>query len=386
MGRKLCTILFIISLFSSSLLANANVLLEDQGFVTTGYQDHCVVHDLALTNEDVQILAGDPDAGISHNDGSTELYINCVTGNWDGIDDEDRAFAQLEFEKTFKAQGDLNNALVQFKGCFDIFSDIDTDLGTQNEYVRFYLTYIYYIQDVSDGTLLYHHSEDYINNYEKQSEIGEPAYFHIDYKNVDNNHLFRNVNFEKDKEYQMVFVLYLLVHSFAPGGKIYNDASITYNPSRHDVLFEIRWEDRQTNTPSKPSGPKVVKEVPVTCTYTTSTTDPDSAFSDDEKIYYQWSFGGVKTEWIGPYESGAQASIDHTWESFVRDEQGNFIPKDVSVKAKGSLINAYESEWSGELPVSRPYVKDTPLLKIRLNNAFQRFPAIFRILEILNLF
>ncbi|MCX6666353.1 MAG: carboxypeptidase regulatory-like domain-containing protein [Euryarchaeota archaeon] len=68
-------------------------------------------------------------------------------------------------------------------------------------------------------------------------------------------------------------------------------------------------------------------------TFTTQTTDPDG---DD--VYYQWMVNGLmySTDWLGPYLSGEQAEIQHSW-----DVEGTY---EVKVKAKD--VSGAESDWS----------------------------------------
>jgi hypothetical protein len=72
-------------------------------------------------------------------------------------------------------------------------------------------------------------------------------------------------------------------------------------------------------------------------TYTFVTTDPDG---DDVYFYIDWG-DGKKEEWIGPYASGEEITIKHTW-----NEKGNYV-----IKAKAKNINSVESGW-GALEVS----------------------------------
>jgi hypothetical protein len=62
------------------------------------------------------------------------------------------------------------------------------------------------------------------------------------------------------------------------------------------------------------------------------TTDPDE---DDVYYYIKWGDGQVE-EWIGPYGSGEEATVNHAWTS----------PDDYEIRAKAKDINNEESEWS----------------------------------------
>jgi len=84
-------------------------------------------------------------------------------------------------------------------------------------------------------------------------------------------------------------------------------------------------------TPELPVGPSS-GVVEVEYTFYTSTTDPEG-----EQIYYMWDWGdGVVSDWIGPYDSGANAQANHTW-----TEEGDY---NITVKAKD--VVGSESEWS----------------------------------------
>lgn len=88
--------------------------------------------------------------------------------------------------------------------------------------------------------------------------------------------------------------------------------------------------------PSKPAGPST-GGINIEYTYTTSTTDPDQ-----DQVWYQWSFGSYMTNWLGPYTSGATASVQYTW-----DAKGTY---EIKVKAKDS--NELQSDWSVPLVVT----------------------------------
>jgi len=73
--------------------------------------------------------------------------------------------------------------------------------------------------------------------------------------------------------------------------------------------------------------------------YIFTTTDPD-----DHDVYYYIEWGDDEIEdWIGPYESGEELTISHTWA-----EQGVF-----TIRAKAKDIYDAESDW-GTLEVTMP--------------------------------
>ncbi|MBU0498021.1 MAG: PKD domain-containing protein [Candidatus Thermoplasmatota archaeon] len=79
--------------------------------------------------------------------------------------------------------------------------------------------------------------------------------------------------------------------------------------------------------------------------YTFTTTDPD-----DDEVYYwiTWGDGCPAVEWIGPYTSGVEVTVSHTF-----DTKGDYI---ISAKTKDSY--EAESDW-GTLAVSMPTPKST---------------------------
>jgi len=89
-------------------------------------------------------------------------------------------------------------------------------------------------------------------------------------------------------------------------------------------------------TPDRPSGPST-GPVGIEHTFSSSTTDPD-----DDQVFYKWDWGdGIISDWLGPYNSGEIAEVNHTW-----NIGGNY---NIKVKAK-DLCGAM-SEWSEQLPI-----------------------------------
>jgi hypothetical protein len=72
--------------------------------------------------------------------------------------------------------------------------------------------------------------------------------------------------------------------------------------------------------------------------YSFYTTDPNE---DDVYYYIEWGDGQVE-EWIGSYNSGEIATVNHTWTS----------PDDYEIRAKAKDTNDAESEWSDVYPVT----------------------------------
>lgn len=92
-------------------------------------------------------------------------------------------------------------------------------------------------------------------------------------------------------------------------------------------------------TPTGPSRGKIGEEQ----TFSSVATDPDG---DD--IYYRWDWGNDDVgQWIGPYASGEECEITHSWE-----ERGSYL---VRVQAKDK--NGKIGEWSDPLELAMPKVK-----------------------------
>jgi len=103
--------------------------------------------------------------------------------------------------------------------------------------------------------------------------------------------------------------------------------------------------------PEKPSG-HTSGTAGVEYEYSTFTTDPNN-----DQIYYKWDWGnGNMSDWIGPYDSGIEISMIHSW------EKGSY-----SIKVKARDIYGEESPWSEPLPISMPKIKQfniTPLFQL----------------------
>ena len=120
--------------------------------------------------------------------------------------------------------------------------------------------------------------------------------------------------------------------------------------------------------PAKPSGP-ANGEAGAIYTYTSSVSDPEQ-----NQVYYLFDWDdGSDSGWIGPYNSGNDGSVSHSW-----NEQGDY---EIKVKAKDT--NDIESEWSDPLPISMPKnkVADTPFLRF-LENHPHLFPLLGQLFRI----
>ena len=124
----------------------------------------------------------------------------------------------------------------------------------------------------------------------------------------------------------------------------------------------LSFYSHRPNRPEKPSG-HISGAADVEYTYTTSTTDPN-----DDMVYYKWDWGdGNLSDWIGPYNSGEEISMLHSW------NKGSYK---ISVKAMDA--NGDESPWSEPLPISMPRIKQSN--RSLLFQLIQQFPILEKIL------
>jgi hypothetical protein len=109
-----------------------------------------------------------------------------------------------------------------------------------------------------------------------------------------------------------------------------------YSPVIH---VKVLSPNEPPNKPEKPSG-EVKGKIKQTYTYTTSTTDPDG-----DQVYYMWDWGdGNFSEWLGPFNSGDEASAQYSWST----------KGDYSIKVKAKDTSDAESVWSDPLPIKMP--------------------------------
>jgi len=94
--------------------------------------------------------------------------------------------------------------------------------------------------------------------------------------------------------------------------------------------------------------------------YTFETTDPDY-----DNVYYYIDWGDETfEEWIGPYESGEQAIVNHEW-----SEQGTY-----TIKAKAKDVYDAESEW-GALEIEMPISHNLPFFQF-IKRIIEHFPIL----------
>lgn len=118
-----------------------------------------------------------------------------------------------------------------------------------------------------------------------------------------------------------------------------------------------------TGTPDTPDidGPSEGKPG-IEYDFTFVTTDPEE---DDVLYYVEWGDGQIE-EWIGPYSSGEEVTMNHSW-----GEKGNFI-----IRAKAKDINGLESDWATmEIKIPRSRLLSISLLQ----KIFGRYIEIFQL-------
>jgi hypothetical protein len=110
----------------------------------------------------------------------------------------------------------------------------------------------------------------------------------------------------------------------------------------------------ENTAPQQPAAPTGTPRggVGTNYTYTAVTND-----ADGDLLYYQFSFGdGTFSPWLGPYESGQELSVNHSWARW-----GHYS---VTVKARDE--HRLESPWSEPLPVVMPFAYQHPVLSFLL--------------------
>lgn len=99
--------------------------------------------------------------------------------------------------------------------------------------------------------------------------------------------------------------------------------------------------------------------------YTFVTTDPEG---DDIYYYVQWG-DGYYTDWLGPYTSGEEIKLSHSW-----NKKGTY-----SIQCKAKDTNGWQSDW-GTLSVTMPLSYEPSQFPF-INWFLERFPNAFPILR-----
>ena len=146
--------------------------------------------------------------------------------------------------------------------------------------------------------------------------------------------------------------LYLIDHSYIRW--CYYQLNLLGDPT-------LTFYNIENNPPTKPARPSGVKIGRAGKEYDLKTTSTDK---DGDVIYYRWDFGdGTASDWIGPFDSGEEASISHTW-----SKRGKYY-----VKVKARDEHRTESEWSYRLVVRMPFYNNI----LSLNSFLEVFEKYF---------
>jgi len=157
--------------------------------------------------------------------------------------------------------------------------------------------------------------------------------------------------------------------AIAEDGTIYIAAQFepSGNQSSYTYLYALQMINNQFLSTPTINGPNSGK-VKQNYNYTIVSSDPDGI---SLSYYVDWG-DGTNTGWIGPYDSGLEQTVNHTW-----NKRGTYT---IQVKAKDSY--GAESGW-GKLRVIMPKNSDviySPLLRL-LERFFERHPFAFPILR-----
>jgi len=186
---------------------------------------------------------------------------------------------------------------------------------------------------------------------------------------------FPDISVIPEKTYYIIVSYPFGIDGYAIAG--YDDvyprgsAWISYKPQNwiiiedYDLAFKTYSERLPPDTPTI-HGPTKGKPGNLYL-YTFATIDPEG-----DIVYYciDWGDGQI-SEWVGPYHSGATASLTHEW-----DEKGTY-----TIQAKAKDIYGNESDW-GTLQVHMPLSYEPPHFQF-FDWLFERFPQAFPILRYL---
>jgi hypothetical protein len=107
-------------------------------------------------------------------------------------------------------------------------------------------------------------------------------------------------------------------------------------------------------------------------TYSFVCTDPEN---DDLYLYVEWG-DGTTSGWQGPYSSGQEITLEHTWTDI-----GSYM-----IRAKAKDIHDIEGEW-GRLPITMPlrtFLSQRPFFTL-IHSILLKYPFLNQIImNILN--
>ena len=148
---------------------------------------------------------------------------------------------------------------------------------------------------------------------------------------------------------------------------IANDGSRT----NQSETWEFATGNGVNQPPATPtiSGPLIGK-IGNTYNYTFTTTDPEGS-----NVFYYIDWGdATNSSWIGPYQSGEQILVSHTW-----TKRGIY-----TVKAKAKDLYGAESDWGSQKIIMPSDTIQTPLRLIQFfERLFERFPHTFPIIRLI---
>jgi len=168
-------------------------------------------------------------------------------------------------------------------------------------------------------------------------------------------------------------------------GEIWSEAITNYLvPGMTAIDYKVveSWEPfgdpslviaEQSQLPEKPEPPKgrISGKINVEYTYNASTADPDG-----DNLYYLFNWGDNSySAWVGPFESGKEATASHAW-----TKKGSY---EIRVKAKD--IHGVQGEWSEPLSTSiqKSKVKNYSILYYLFRNQQNFFPILKLIMKII---
>jgi len=165
-------------------------------------------------------------------------------------------------------------------------------------------------------------------------------------------------------------------------GDLWGNGLIEYQPGEDDTIDlltilqnhligdpSLQIASSSSHPPEKPNPPQGPTQGTINepYDYKAVTTDPDN-----DELYYLFDWGDDSAvEWSGPYDSGEECMVSHTWE-----KQGIY-----SVKVKAKDEHGVQSEWSDPLSVSIPRSKS--IVKTMFHGFIEQYPFLEVLLKII---
>jgi len=366
MKGKILFIFVLITLIVSSVFASANqinsIIENDnpKGKLMFDYHDLYVYPPWNGNDDYTENINGDVETTASSTKTTGNAEVKCHFYNW-GWGEEGEAGFRHWIDWTSPIS--VDSAVIDIKYNFDAEVKVYSSWGSQGDSAKAKIWFTFFVDDIQNDVVLvdWDVSGAFDQVHTWTNEYISP-YPHI------------ITALEKGTKYRIGVESHAYAYAdMIAGGEILSKAKVSnsWENQGDNTQVRIRWEDRPTEKPSKPSGKTNVK-CGETVTYTTSAKDPDL-----EEIYYKWSFEDTgSSEWKGPYKQGETVPIDHTWGRI----EGRY---EIKVKAKGSLGYAAQSEWSDSLYVT--VEKSRSRDRYILNNleGINQFPLLSQVLQLL---